>query len=58
MKRWLKIVSSQTKESKKDNKIMELEASVSVVKTLQTEQCASTSSGVRGAKTACTVVAI
>ena len=37
---------------------MELESSISVVKTLQTEQCASTSSGVRGAKSACTVVAI
>ena len=50
MKRWLQIARSQRRESTKDNENMELELSVSGINSLQTEQCASTSSGVRSAK--------
>ena len=49
MEQWLKIAPSQTKESTKNKEKTELKSSVSGVNTLQTEQCASASSGVRGA---------
>ena len=49
---------SQTRESTKDNENMKMKLSVSVVNTLQTEHCASTSFGVRGTKIASTIVAI
>ena len=58
MERWLKIVPSETRKSTKDNENMELESFVSGINTLQTEQCASTSSDVKGAKSSSVIVAI
>ena len=58
MERWLKIVPSQTRKSTKDNENLELESSVFGVNTLQTEQCTSTSSDVRGAKSSSIIVVI